>query len=75
MAIIGNGVEIRISKEYFGGDPVDSRKALALVQNSSMASLAGRRIVEEVLRAKLASEKAVKRVGAVPFLMIFKFAR
>lgn len=68
-------VEMHISKEYFGGELVNEEQALRLVQQSSIANLAGTRIVQRVLAARLASAKAVKRVGDVHFLMIFKFAR
>ena len=66
-------LEMHISKEYFGGEPVDEDKALYLVRSCTMANLAGERIVSKVLEAKLASELAVKRVGQVSLLMIYKF--
>jgi uncharacterized protein len=69
----GGKVEMEISKEYFGGDLVNEDEAINLVRTSSIVNLAGTRIVEKVLDQKLASERAVKKVGPVSFLMIYRF--
>ncbi|MCP8303915.1 MAG: DUF424 family protein [archaeon] len=68
-------VEICISPDYFKGETVSIEEALLLIKSSSVANLAGEKIVIEVIKAKLASEHAVKKVGKTPFLMIFKFVR
>jgi hypothetical protein len=69
----GGSVDMNISRDYFGVDKIDVGEALALVRQSSIINLAGTRIVERVVGERLASERAVKRVGSVSFLMIFKF--
>ena len=66
-------MEMHISKDYFGGEVMDTKEALELVKDSSMSNLVGKKIVSEILRAKMASEEAVRTVGSVSFLMIFKF--
>ncbi len=66
-------LEICISKDYFGRERVDLAKALIMIQKSQIANLAGTRIVEQTVKANLASKRAVKRVGSTLFLMIFKF--
>ena len=71
----GENVDMYISKDYFGMDKVNEDQAISLVRRSSIINLAGSRIVERVLGEKLASEKAVKRVGSVSFLMIYKFSK
>jgi len=70
----GGNVDMEISRDYFGGDKVNEDEAISLVKKSSIVNLAGSRIVEKVLDRKLASERAVKRVGPVSFLMIYKFS-
>ena len=70
----GGQVDMHISKDYFGGSLVNESEALSMVKNSSIVNLAGSRIVEHVLENNLATEKAVKRVGSVAFLMIYKFS-
>ncbi len=69
----GMGLEMHISHEYFDGELVNTNQALNLVRSSNIVNLVGERIVSKVLEAKLASERAVKKVGKVSFLMIFKF--
>ncbi|MGI0078113.1 MAG: DUF424 domain-containing protein [Nitrososphaerales archaeon] len=66
-------VEMPISREYFGAEKVSESEAISLVKNSSIINLAGARIVEKVVKAELASPQAVKTVGDVSFLMIYKF--
>lgn len=66
-------LEMHISADYFGGESVNSEEALGLIRRSQIVNLAGTRIVEKTLEAKLASPLAVKRIGSESFLMIFKF--
>ena len=67
-------VEMPISRDYFGAEKVSEAQAINLVRNSSIVNLAGTRIVEKVVEAELASPHAVKTVGDVAFLMIYKFS-
>jgi hypothetical protein len=71
----GEKIEMEISREYFGAEKVNELQAISLVRNGSIINLAGSRIVEKVVGQKLASEKSVKRVGPVAFLLIYKFSR
>jgi hypothetical protein len=66
-------VEMSISREYFGENKMDLEDALEIIRSSQIINLAGTRIVNETIRAKLASNLAVKKVGSTSFLMIFKF--
>ncbi len=70
----GEKVDMHISRDYFGGEKIDEKEAIELVKKSSIANLAGSRIVDRVIDAKLASKLAVKTVGEVSFLMIYKFS-
>ena len=70
----GEQVEMPISRDYFGADKVNEMEAIQMVRTSSIVNLAGSRIVEKVVDAKLASRNAVKSVGNVSFLMIYKFS-
>ncbi len=71
--IKGGEVDMAISREYFGGDKVNEAEAIDLVKSSSIVNLAGSRIVTKVVHANLASQRSVKQVGNVSFLMIYKF--
>ena len=67
-------LKMHISREYFGGQIVDSSEALQMMKNSSIVNLAGRRAVEIALANKLAAKQAVRLIEGVPFLMIYKFS-
>ncbi|MCP8323900.1 MAG: DUF424 family protein [Candidatus Methylarchaceae archaeon HK02M2] len=67
-------IEICISPDYFKGELVSIEEALVLIKSSSVANLAGEKIIIEVIKAKLASKQAVKKIGTTSFLMIFKFS-
>ena len=67
-------LKMHISREYFGGQIVDSSEALRMMKDSSIVNLAGQRAVEIALANKLAAEQAVRLIEGVPFLMIYKFS-
>lgn len=69
----GKELEVHISKSYFGGDQVNLSEALDLIRKSYSANLVGTRIVEQTLKANLGSKLAVKKIGSISFLMIFRF--
>lgn len=72
---VKNGeIEMPISRDYYGANKVSESEAISLVRDSSIINLAGTRIVQKVLEAELASPHAVKTVGEVSFLMIYKFS-
>jgi uncharacterized protein len=67
-------LKMHISREYFGGQIVDSSEALRMMKDSSIVNLAGQRAVKIALANKLAAEQAVRLIEGVPFLMIYKFS-
>ena len=67
-------IEMHISKEYFLGEFMGIEGALREIKRSSIINLTGKRIVKEVLNAKMATEEAVKTIGSTSILMIFKFS-
>jgi hypothetical protein len=71
----GEKVEMHISPDYFGGQHVSLESAMSLIKTSAIINLAGSRIVDQVLNERLAASQAVKKVGSVSFLMIYKFTR
>ena len=70
----GAGLQMCISKEYYGGKLVDGKEALELIRKSEVANLAGNSIVDQVISAELASEVAVRRIGGTAFLLIFRLS-
>ncbi len=67
-------LKMHISRDYFGGQIVDSSDALRLMKDSSIVNLAGKTAVDIALTNKLAAEQAVRLIEGVPFLMIYKFS-
>lgn len=70
----GDGLEMKISEDYFGGEITDSKGAIELIQKSDVANLVGKRIVDLVVDKELATEEAVRKIGETSFLMIYKFS-
>jgi len=70
----GDGLEMRISEDYFGGDVVEREEVIRLVKECEIVNLVGNEIVEAVVEEGLANGDAVRIIGGVSFLMIFKFS-
>ncbi len=68
------GFQMKISREYFEGDLVNTQEVIELIRNSDVANLVGKKIVDLVLEAEMASREAVRVVGGTAFLMIYKFS-
>lgn len=69
-----SGLQMNISREYFDGELASTQDVIELVRNSDVANLVGKRIVDLVLEAGMASGEAVRVVGGTAFLMIYKFS-
>jgi uncharacterized protein len=69
----GNGITMSISRDYFGVEKVSDSEAVDLIEEATIITLAGSRIVEKAISEELASRLAVKNIGGVDFLMIYKF--
>lgn len=67
-------MNMHISKEFFGNEPMSGKDTINLIRKCPMANLVGKRIIDKVLVEKLASSKAVKTINKVPFLMIYRFS-
>ena len=44
-----------------------------LLQKSDIANIVGNRIIKQAIEMKLAKELSIRKIGGVPFLMIYKF--
>ena len=66
-------LQMHISTDYFGGQMVGEEDALKMIRESSVVNLAGERSVSMAVSNRLASQKAVRMIQGVPFLMIYKF--
>jgi len=64
---------VDINEEYFSGFLASEEDAIRLVRESDIVNLVGNRIVEAVLKEKLAHPGAVRKISNISFLMIYKF--
>lgn len=67
-------LSMHISREYFGGQIVDSDQALKMMKESSIINLAGEQAVGIAITNKMGAKEAVRLIQGVPFLMIYKFS-
>ena len=64
---------MHFSPDYFGEELVDLDEALKIVEETPILNLAGNNIVDRVIEAKFATPRAVREIGCIKFLMVFKF--
>lgn len=64
---------MHFSPDYFGEEVTSLDEALKIVEETPILNLAGNNIVNRVIEANFASPRAVREIGCVKFLMIFKF--
>jgi hypothetical protein len=64
---------MHISSDYFGEEVVGLEEALKIIEETPILNLAGNKIVTRVIEANFASPRAVREIGCVKFLMVFKF--
>tara|TARA_B100000315_G_scaffold249897_1_gene281834 strand:+ start:1405 stop:1719 length:315 start_codon:yes stop_codon:yes gene_type:complete len=65
--------KMHISNDFFAGQVVGFEEATKILQKMSIINLVGKKIVDHAVNIKLASPKAIKKIGKVPFLIIYKF--
>ena len=71
--IIKDGkVEIKISSDYYNEDTIDEIEAEHLLQKCTSANMVGEKTISLSLKLGIGSEKGIRRIDGVPFLIIFK---
>ena len=69
--IIEGDLTMHISESYYGERFVEKDEAESLLKNSSIINMAGKETISLSLKLGIGSEKAIKTVSNVPFLIIF----
>ncbi|MFB5620350.1 MAG: DUF424 domain-containing protein [Nitrosopumilus sp.] len=69
--IIEGELTMHINENYYGERFVEKDEAESLLKTSSIINMAGKKTVTLSLKLGIGSEKAVKIVSDVPFLIIF----
>ncbi len=71
--IIKDGkVEIKISSDYYNEETIDEVEAEHLLQKCTSANMVGEKTISLSLKLGIGSEKGIRRIDGVPFLIIFK---
>lgn len=61
-----------IKASYYGGKRVDRDEAARMMAGAQIVNIAGRRAVGLAVGMGLGSDRGVKSVGGVPFLIVFR---
>jgi len=61
-----------LSKSYYGERLVEKVEAENLLKGSSIINMAGKKIISLSVSLGVGSEKGVKEIDGVPFLIVFK---
>jgi hypothetical protein len=71
--LVQNGLVVSLTKEYYQQEVIEQSQACHLLQTSDIANIVGNRITKQAIEMKLAKEISIRKIGGVPFLMIYKF--
>lgn len=63
---------VNISKSYYGEKIVEKKEATQLLKNSSIINMVGKNTLSVSLGLGIGSEKGIKTIGGIPFLIVFK---
>jgi len=70
--IIQEELNMTISKSYYGEKIVDHEEAENLLKSASIINMVGKETISLSLKLGVGSENGVKKIGGVPFLIVFK---
>ena len=71
--IIKDGkTEIKISSNYYNENTIDEIEAENLLQKCTSANMVGENIISLSKKLGISSEKGIRRISGIPFLIIFK---
>ena len=65
-------IEIKISSKYYNDKTIDEIEAEYLLKKCTSANMVGEKTISLSLRLGIGSEKGVRRIAGIPFLLIFK---
>jgi len=65
-------LNMTISKSYYGEKIIDHEEAESLLKSASIINMVGKETISLSLKLGVGSENGVKKIGGVPFLIVFK---
>lgn len=63
---------LNINKNYYGQKVVNRQDAENLLKNSRIINMVGKETISLSIRLGIGSEKGVKEISGIPFLIVFK---
>lgn len=70
--IIQEELNMNISKSYYGEKIIEHEEAENLLKKASIINMVGKEAISLSLKLGVGSENGVKKIGGVPFLIVFK---
>ena len=70
--IIQEELNMTISKSYYGEKIIENEEAEILLKSASIINMVGKETISLSLKLGVGSENGVKKIGGVPFLIVFK---
>lgn len=70
--IIQEELNMNISKSYYGEKIIEYDEAENLLKRASIINMVGKETISLSLKLGVGSEKGVKKIAGVPFLIVFK---
>ena len=67
-----NDLKLNISKNFYGEKFVDKKEAEDLLKTCSIINMVGKETISLSISLGIGSEKGVKNIDGVPFLIVFK---
>ena len=68
-------LSVHLSRDFYAGETVSMGEAIRLIRTCNIVNLAGKRVVSLALENRIGAREAIREIGGVPFLMIYKFLR
>ena len=70
--IVEDQLNMNISKSYYGQKIIEHEEAKHLLKNASIINMVGKDTVSLSIELGVGSESAIKLVGGIPFLIVFR---
>lgn len=70
--IVQDDLTMHISENYYGEKIIEHDEAKTLLEKASIINMVGKNIISLSIDLGVGTEKGVKVIGEVPFLIVFK---
>ena len=70
--IVEDELKMNISESYYGEKLVEHEEAKTLLKNASIINMVGKETISLSLELGVGNENGVKKIGGIPFLIVFK---